>query len=150
MWYLDWQGIGSIGYLLLVLITVEMPTTAQRSQHGQKKGVRATYLKMFFFVLFCCCCCFLLFFFFGGGGISRASQVYANKLLVCEEWPWDRNSTPLPLVDRELKQQPRRRLRKHQIKSVFALLKTLSPLFHLVLFIRCWRIFLEFNSKGLY
>ena len=156
MWYLDWQGIGSIGYLLLVLITVEMPTTAQRSQHGQKKGVRATYLNMFFFVLFCfvvvvvvvfCCCCFC---FFLGGGMSRASQVYANKLLICEEWLWDRNSTPLPLVDRELKQQPRRRLRKHQIKSVFALLKTLSPLFHLVLFIRCWRIFLELNSKGLY
>ena len=147
MWYLDWQGIGSIGYLLLVLITVEMPTTAQRSQHGQKKGVRATYLKMFFFVLFCFV---VVVVFFWGGGMSRASQVYANKLLVCEEWLWDRNSTPLPLVDRELKQQPRRRLRKHQIKSVFALPKTLSPLFHLVLFIRCWRIFLELNSKGLY
>ena len=156
MWYLDWQGIGSIGYLLLVLITVEMPTTAQRSQHGQKKGVRATYLKMFFLFCFVLLLLLLFFvvvvvvFFLGGGGMSRASQVYANKLLVCEEWLWDRNSTPLPLVDRELKQQPRRRLRKHQIKSVFALLKTLSPLFHLVLFIRCWRIFLELNSKGLY
>ena len=28
--------------------------------------------------------------------------------------------------------------------------KTLSCLFHLVQFVRCWWIFLEFNSKGLY
>ena len=29
------------------------------------------------------------FFLRGGGGgvVSRASQVHANKLLVCEEWP---------------------------------------------------------------
>ena len=123
MWYLDWQRIGSIGYLLLVLITVEMRTTAQRSQHGQTKGVRATYLKML--------CLFVsLFFLF----ISRVSQVYA----------------PPSLVNRELKQQRRGRLRKRQLKCVFALLKTLSRLFHFVLFIRCWRIFLELNSKGLY
>ena len=83
MWYLDWQRIGSIGYLLLALITVEMPTTAQRSQHGQKKGVRAAYLT------------FLLLLF-----ISRVSQVYANKLSVCEEWPC--NSTVPQLVKREL------------------------------------------------
>ena len=51
MWYLDWQCIGSIGYLLLVLITVGMPTTAQRSQHGQTKGVRATYPKIFVVVV---------------------------------------------------------------------------------------------------
>ena len=108
----------------------------------------------YYFYLFCFCSCFFVLvfvvvgvvvvvvFFLGGGVISRASQVYANKLLVCEEWACDRNSTPLPLVDRELKQQPRRRLRKCQLKSVFALLKTLLRLFHLVLFIRSWRIFL--------
>ena len=139
MWYLDWQRIGSIGYLLLVLITVEMRTTAQRSQHGQTKGVRATYLKML--------CLFVsLFFLF----ISRVSQVYAKRLLVSEEWPCNRNSPPPSLVNRELKQQRRGRLRKRQLKCVFALLKTLSRLFHFVLFIRCWRIFLELNSKGLY
>ena len=135
MWYLDWQCIGSIGYLLLVLITVGMPTTAQRSQHGQTKGVRATYPKIFLLLL--------LF-------ISRVSQVYANKLSVCEEWPCNRNFTVPQLVNRELKQQRRRRLRKRQLRSVFALLKTLSWLFHLVLFIRCRRIFLKLNSKGLY
>ena len=73
--------------------------------------------------------CFFVFLF-----ISRVSQVYA----------------PPSLVNRELKQQRRGRLRKHQLKCVFALLKTLSRLFHFVLFIRCWRIFLELNSKGLY
>ena len=26
-------------------------------------------------------------FFLGGGVICRASQVHANKLLVCEDWP---------------------------------------------------------------
>ena len=73
--------------------------------------------------------CFFVFLF-----ISRVSQVYA----------------PPSLVNRELKQQRRGRLRKRQLKCVFALLKTLSRLFHFVLFIRCWRIFLELNSKGLY
>ena len=82
--------------------------------------------------------------------ISRVSQVYASKLSVCEEWPCNRNSTVPQLVNRELKQQRRRRLRKRQLRSVFALLKTLSRLFHLVLFIRCRRIFLKLNSKGLY
>ena len=119
-----------------------MPTTAQRSQHGQTKGVRATYLKML-----CLFVCFFLFFFLF---ISRVSQVYAKRLLVSEEWPCNRNSPPPSLVNRELKQQRRGRLRKRQLKCVFALLKTLSRLFHFVLFIRCWRIFLELNSKGLY
>ena len=34
-----------------------------------------------------------------------------------------------------VKQQRRRRLRKHQLKSVFALFSTLSRLFHLVLYV---------------
>ena len=54
------------------------------------------------------------------------------------------------LVNGELKQKRRGRLRKRQLKCVLALLKTLSRLFHFVLFIRCWRIFLKLNSKGLY
>ena len=55
-------------------------------------------------------------------------------------------------VNREFKQQRRRRrrLRKRHLKSEFALLQTLSRLFHLVYFVKCWQMFLELNSKGLY
>ena len=52
--------------------------------------------------------------------------------------------------NRELKQQQQRRLRKRHLKSQFPLLQTLSRLFHLVQFVKCWRIFLELNSKRLY
>ena len=38
----------------------------------------------------------------------------------------------------------------HKNVSEFALLQTLSPLFRLVQFIKCWGIFLDLNSKGLY
>ena len=51
---------------------------------------------------------------------------------------------------RELKQQRRRRQRKRHLKSEFALLQTLSRLLHLVYFVKCWQMFLELNSKGLY
>ena len=47
---------------------------------------------------------------------------------------------------RELKQQRCWRLQKHE----FAPLQTLSRLFHLVYFVKCWQMFLELNSKGLY
>ena len=53
-------------------------------------------------------------------------------------------------VNRELKQQRRRRLRKRHLKSKFALLQTLSRLLHLVYFVKCWQMFLELNSKELY
>ena len=53
-------------------------------------------------------------------------------------------------VNRELKQQRRRRLQKRHFKSEFALLQTLSRLLHLVYFVKCWQMFLELNSKGLY
>ena len=53
-------------------------------------------------------------------------------------------------VFRELKQQRRRRLQKRHLKSEFAPLQTLSRLFHLVYFVKCWQMFLELNSKGLY
>ena len=39
-------------------------------------------------------------------------------------------------VNRELKQQRRRRLRKRHLKSEFVLLQTLSRLFHLVYFVK--------------
>ena len=48
------------------------------------------------------------------------------------------------------KQQRRRRLRKRHLKSEVALLQTLSRLFHLVQFIKCWQFSLELNSRRLY
>ena len=51
---------------------------------------------------------------------------------------------------RELKQQRRRRLRKRHLKSEFALLQTLSRLFHLVQVLQMLAFFLELNSKRLY
>ena len=47
----------------------------------------------------------------------------------------------LQVIIRKLKQQRRRRLRKHHLKSEFALLQTLSQLFQLVQFVKCWHIF---------
>ena len=49
-----------------------------------------------------------------------------------------------------LSNNKRRRLRKHHLKSEFALPQTLSRLFHLVEFVKCWQIFLQLNFKGLY
>ena len=43
----------------------------------------------------------------------------------------------------------RRRLQKRPLKSEFALLQTLSRLFQLVQFVKCWQIFLGLNSKRL-
>ena len=53
------------------------------------------------------------------------------------------------LSSSELKQQRRRRLRKRQLKSEVALLQTLSRLFPRVQFAKCWKFFLELNSKRL-
>ena len=39
---------------------------------------------------------------------------------------------------------------KRHLKSEFAPHQTLSRLFHLVYFVKCWQTFLELNSKGLY
>ena len=39
---------------------------------------------------------------------------------------------------------------QRHLKSEYALPQTLSRLFHLVQFVKCWWIFLELNSKGLY
>ena len=47
-------------------------------------------------------------------------------------------------------QQRRRRLRQRHLKSEFAPLQTLSRLSHLVYFVKCWQMFLELNSKGVY
>ena len=47
-------------------------------------------------------------------------------------------------------QRRRRRLRKRHLKSEFALPQTLSRLFYLVEFVKCWQIVVELNSKGLH
>ena len=60
------------------------------------------------------------------------------------------SDVPVLLLNRELKQQRRRRLQKRHSKSEFAPLQTLSRLFHLVYFVECWQMCLELNSKGLY
>ena len=86
---------------------------------------------------FFCCCWYLVYH-----RCMQTNSQYVKNGLVTPQYP--------QLVNRELKQQRQRRLRKHQLRSVFALLKTLSRLFHPVLFIRCRWIFLKLNSKGLY
>ena len=53
-------------------------------------------------------------------------------------------------IFRELKQQQRWRLQKRHLKSEFALPQTLSRLFHLVQFIKCWQFSLELDSERLY
>ena len=50
---------------------------------------------------------------------------------------------------RELKQQRRQRLQKRHFKSEFAPLQTLSRIFHLVYFVKCWQMFLELNCVEL-
>ena len=72
---------------------------------------------------------------------------------------------PLPIVNRvlpfslftaslrhkrELQQRRRRRLRERRLKSEAELLQTLSRLFHLVPFVKCWQFALELISKRLY
>ena len=54
------------------------------------------------------------------------------------------------LTNQALKPQRRRRLQKRHLQSEVALLQTLSRLFHLVQFVKCWQFFLELNSKGQY
>ena len=59
-------------------------------------------------------------------------------------------TVPPPWEIRGFKQQRPPRLGKHHLKSEFALLETLSRLFHLVQFVKCWQSFSELSSKGLY
>ena len=53
-------------------------------------------------------------------------------------------------INRELKQQRRRRLRKRQLQSVFALFLNSLRLFHLPQFVKCWRFFLALTFRELY
>ena len=51
-------------------------------------------------------------------------------------------------INKEHKQQRRRRLPKRHLKIEFVLLQTLSSLLQLVQYTKCWRICLELNFKG--
>ena len=53
-------------------------------------------------------------------------------------------------LEPQREQRLRRRIQKSHLKSEFVLLQTLPRLFHFVQFDKCWQIFLEINSKGLY
>ena len=53
-------------------------------------------------------------------------------------------------INGELKQQRRWKLQKGHFKSEFALLQTLSRLYLIVQFVKCWQIFLELNSNRVY
>ena len=59
-------------------------------------------------------------------------------------------TVPPPWEIRDFKEQRWRRLPKRHLKSEFALLQTLSRLFHVVQFVKCWQFFLKLSSKGLY
>ena len=64
------------------------------------------------------------------------AEAHETKILIC--------------IIRDRKQQRRQRLRKGHLKSQVALLQTLSRLFHLAQFVKCWQIFLELNCTRLY
>ena len=61
-----------------------------------------------------------------------------------------KNGAPFGIESREFKQQRQRRLQKRHLKSEVTLLQTLSRLFHLVQFVKCWQFFVELNSKRLF
>ena len=77
-----------------------------------------------------------------------------NALYYCAQWPnsfsWVVFVSSYMTAIRELKQQRRWLLQKRHLKSEFSPFQTLSRLFHLVYFVKCWLMFLELNSKGLY
>ena len=64
------------------------------------------------------------------------AEAHETKILIC--------------IIRNRKQQRRRHLRKGHLKSQVALLQTLSRLFHLAQFVKCWQIFLELNCTRIY
>ena len=64
--------------------------------------------------------------------------------------PREQETTGSGDENRNFKQWRRRRWRKCLFKSEFMLFQNLSVLFHGVQFVKCWQIFLQLNSKGLY
>ena len=74
--------------------------------------------------------------------------------LICNEplvsRPRDQETTGSGEENRNFQQWRRRRWRKCLFKSEFTLFQNLSLLFYYVQFVKCWQIFLQLNSKGLY
>ena len=73
---------------------------------------------------------------------------HSHRSLVTRGFHWSSELRSLSLfVNRgiitELKQQRWWRLWKRRFKSEFSLLSTLSRLFHLVQFVKCWQMFVE-------
>ena len=73
---------------------------------------------------------------------------HSHRSLVTRGFHWSSELRSLSLfvnrgIIRELKQQRRWRLWKRRFKSEFSLLSTLSRLFHLVQFVKCWQMFVE-------
>ena len=81
-------------------------------------------------------------------GYTCKVVVFLMKLIVFLTFSLPSVSLDLKVPIRE--KQRRRRVRKRHSKSEFALLQTLSRLFHLVQFVKFWQMFLELNSKRLY
>ena len=71
-----------------------------------------------------------------------------NKLLVSR--PRDQETRGSGDKNRNFKQWRRLRWRKCLFKSEFTLFQNLLLLFHGVQFVKCWQIFLQLKSKGLY
>ena len=63
--------------------------------------------------------------------------------------PRDQETTGSGDESRDFKQWRRRRWRKCLFKTEITLFQNSSLLFHGVHFVKCWRIFLQLNSKGL-
>ena len=97
------------------------------------------------FKVICCCCGFRVQLDSKVCKESRADKDHRDR----EDQKDPLVYRVLLYVNRELKQQ-QWQLRKRHLKSEFALLQTLSCIFHLVQFVKCWQIFLELNFKGLY
>ena len=77
----------------------------------------------------------VLIVFKGVGGCDLAKAAFRLRLYDAEY--------------RELKQQQRRWLRKRRLKSEFVPLQTLSRLFHLVQFVKCWPIVCDIQKQTL-
>ena len=81
--------------------------------------------------------------------LSESRVVSSAHAWLRPQWRQDETKILICII-RDRKQQWRRHLRKGHLKSQVALLQTLSHLFHLARFVKCWQIFLELNCTRLY
>ena len=84
-------------------------------------------------------------------GINELTEKHLDrKFLKLERVAYLAMETDVDQDNREFTQRRRRGVRKRHLKIEFALPQTLSRLFHLGSFIKCWQPSLELNSKGLH